>query len=313
MTNVAVIHGDERREIVKRTFELVLPEVLSKLTAASSILIKPNLVHHEHQLASTHVDAVRATLDVVRMHTQAPVTIADASYHGTKAAFRNFGYELLPTEYPRVELFDLNDDETVMGWYVKRDGTKGSMGFSKRVCGAGFTIDLTPMKMHRDVGVSLAVKNWTVGIWVPEPRSGIHGTYWPRSPFLHEQGPWAHHMTIAELLGQRKPDMAIIDGTMAMEGEGPTHGKAVPMQIALAGVDALSVDTVACELIGVRPEDIGYLVFASEKGYGVGDLNDINVIGENQWRELRRELEKPELWSSSVLAWRDRENLKLIL
>ncbi len=312
MTKVSIVHGEERREIVAQAFELVLPDALPKLQTARSVLIKPNLVHHENQLASTHVDAVRATLDVVRKHTQAPVTIADASYHGTKAAFRNFGYELLSKEYPRVELFDLNDDETVMGWYVKRDGTKGSMGFSKRVCDAGFTIDLTPMKMHRDVGVSLAVKNWTIGIWAPEPRYGIHGKYWPRWPFLHEQGPWAHNMTIAELLGQRKPDLAIIDGTLAMEGEGPTHGTAVSMNMALASVDALAVDTIACEFMRVRPEDIGYLVFASEKGYGIGDQNQIEILGEKQWQELRRELVKPDAWQSAVLAWQDRENLKLV-
>jgi uncharacterized protein (DUF362 family) len=312
MTNVAVIHGDERRENVRRAFELVLPAVLEKLKAAPNMLVKPNLVHHENQLASTHVDAVRGVLDVVRAHTQAPVTVGDASYHGTKTAFRNFGYELLPTEYPNVELFDLNDDTTVMGWYVKRDGTKGTMGISKRVAEAGFTIDLAVMKTHRDVGVSLAVKNWTIGTWVAQPRNGARGRYWPRWPFLHEQGAWAHNMTIAELLGQLKPSVGIIDAFLAMEGDGPTRGHAVERKLALAGTDVLALDTVGCRLMGIDPNDIGCLVFAKEKGYGAGDESAIQLAGETDVGKLAHVFQKPEGWNENVLSWRDRENLKLV-
>lgn len=260
------------------------PDVLAGLVSARSVLIKPNLVHHLNQLASTHADAVRAVLDVVRSKTAAPVVIADASYHGTKAAFRHFGYENLPGEYPDVRLFDLNDDATVPGTYVKRDGSLGPMGIAKTVAESDFTVDLTVMKTHRDVGVSLCVKNWTIGTWVAASSIGLSGRIWARAPYLHAQGNDAHHETIAELLRQTKPDLCVVDAFLAMEGDGPTHGDPVEMKLALAGTDAVAVDSIGCRLMGIDPSGIRYLALASQRGYGVLDETRIDVVGETDWK-----------------------------
>lgn len=312
MTRIALTKGDDRRTLISAVLELIAADVEPKLSAASNILLKPNLVHHLDQLACSHIDAVRGVLDVVRARTKAPIAIADASYHGTKAAFRNLGYEHLPDEYPNVELVDLNDDATAIGSYVKRDGSAGTIGLSKRIADAGFTINLSPMKTHRDVGVSLATTNWTVGTWVPPAAYGVHGKYWPRSPFLQEQGEWAHHMTVAELTRQTKPDLSVIDGFLAMEGDGPMHGSPVEMRLALAGTDMIALDHVACRVMRIDPNDVGYLVFARERGYGGGAEPEIELVGEKELTRLTRTFQRPESWDRRVLAWRDRENLKLV-
>jgi len=293
MQQVAVIHEEDRRENVRKALEELPGEAFAKLGTANSVLIKPNLVHHLNQLASTHVDAVRAVIDFVRTKSQAPIVVADASYHGTKAAFRNFGYENLPNEYQNVRLFDLNDDQTVPGTYVKRDGSQGEMGIAKTVADAGFTIDLTQMKTHRDVGVSMTVKNWTIGVWVAKARFGLQGKYWPRFPYLHEQGPQAHNETIAELLRQTKPDVAVVDAFLGMEGDGPTHGKPVEMKLALAGTDPVAVDAIGCRLMGIDPSGILYLDLAAKRGYGVLSESDIQVLGESDWKGYIKPFVRP--------------------
>ena len=295
MVQVSVIHGEDRRENVRRALEALPAEAFAKLSTAKNILIKPNLVHHLNQLASTHADAVRAVLDVIRSKSQAPVVIADASYHGTKPAFRNFGYENLPKEYPSVRLFDLNDDETVPGTYVKRDGSLGEMGIAKTVADADFTVDLTQMKTHRDVGVSMTVKNWTIGVWVAKPRFGLSGKYWPRFPYLHEQGWEAHNETIAELLRQTKPDVAVVDAFLGMEGDGPTRGTPVEMKLSLAGTDPVAVDSVGCRLMGIDPGEIRYLDLAAKRGYGVIDTEQIEVVGEVDWRKSIKQFKRAML------------------
>ncbi|OGL66561.1 hypothetical protein A2856_02635 [Candidatus Uhrbacteria bacterium RIFCSPHIGHO2_01_FULL_63_20] len=293
MSQVSIIHGEHRRENVRRAIEALPAEAFAKLASARSVLVKPNLVHHLNQLASTHVDAVRGVIDFVRTKTAAPITVADASYHGTKAAFRHFGYENLSDEYADVRLFDLNDDETVPGTYVKRDGSLGPMGIAKTVADAGFTVDLTVMKTHRDVGVSLAVKNWTIGVWVAKSRIGVTGRYWPRFPYLHAQGNDAHHETIAELLRQTKPDLAVIDAFLAMEGDGPTRGTPVEMGLALAGPDPVAVDATACRLMGIDPSGIRYLDLAAERGYGVSVEAQIDVVGETDWKRHIKTFVRP--------------------
>ena len=289
MPQVAIIHGENRRDIVRRAIEALPEETFAKLASARSVVVKPNLVHHLNQLASSHVDAVRGVIDVIRSKSSAPIIVADASYHGTKAAFRHFGYENLPKEYPDVRLFDLNDDETVPGTYLKRDGSLGEMGIAKTIANADFTVDLTVMKTHRDVGVSLTVKNWTIGTWVAKPRIGVTGRYWPRFPYLHEQGNDKHHETIAELLRQTKPDLGVIDATLAMEGNGPTRGTPIAMDLALAGTDLVAVDATACRLMGIDPASIRYLALASQRGYGVMDEALISPIGEADWKRYAKE------------------------
>ncbi len=280
---------------------LLEDEVVERLKAVSSVIIKPNLVHHQKELASSHIDGVRAVLDFIRAHTGAPVVIGDASYHGTKPAFRNFGYENLLQEYQNVQLLDLNDDEVLEAKRIDRAGNRVKIekGLSKTAVEAGFKISLTNMKTHRDVGVSLGVKNWSVGIWVAPSKIGPNGKYWPRWPQLHDEGLIAHMKSIAHLYGQCKPDLSIIDGFVAMEGDGPTRGEAVPMHVALVGTDALAVDSVACELMDIRAGQIEYLKLASEAGYGIIGLPEIEVVGE-EVSGLKQDFAKPLHWDEII-------------
>lgn len=307
-THVSLTNSPHRRENIKDSLDVLPGEDFSGLDGAKTVLIKPNLVHHKNQLASTHIDAVRGVLDVVRKKTDAKVIIADASYHGTKAAFRNFGYNHLDDEYGNIELVDLNDDDALTGYYMKRDGSKAEMDiFSKTVLESDFTICLAQMKTHRDVGVTLTTKNWTIGIWVPEARYGSNGKYWPRWPYLHEEGEYAHNATIAELLHQNSPDLAVLDGTVAMEGDGPSRGEPVKLGVALAGTDCLAVDGIGCRLMGVDPRDIGYLVLADDRGYGTIKKEEIEILSKQTISELARSFKKPETWDDHVTEWKNEQ------
>lgn len=304
MIQVALETGDRRREVVVKAVEALGDDFVVRCKEAATILVKVNLVHHELQLASTHIDAVRGLLDVIRIHSAAKVYVGDASYHGTVAAFKNFGYDKLPAEYDHLELVDLNDDDYVDGYCIRKDGSKNpAVRRSKIAATADLKISLTPMKVHRDVGVTLSVKNWAIGTWVVPPRISATGRVWARWPWLHEEGPWAHHRTIMELYRQLPCDIGIVDGMMAMEGEGPSGGKAVEMGVVLAGFDAVAVDAVATTLMGIDPGDIGYLAMCAEEGLGSIDLTHIDVP-PMQMHTLTREFERPPRFDAIIEAWR---------
>lgn len=303
MTKVVLVQTDHRRKGIYNAVDELGTAFVTAVKAAKKILIKVNLVHHEHQLASTHVDAVRGLLDVIRMHSRADVFVGDASYHGTKAAFRNFGYERLPDEYEHTLLVDLNDDEGVPGYTIRADGSHNDIKRSKLAVDADLRISLTQMKTHRDVGVSLSVKNWTVGTWVVPPRNSAHGRVWARWPWLHEEGVTAHHASIAALHEQVPCHVAIVDGVMAMEGDGPTRGVPVPMHVVLAGMDAVAVDAVGATLMGFDPSDIGYLVKCAEAGLGVIDMAKIDAP-PLQIEQLRRTFLRPPELAEKLTAWR---------
>ena len=303
MIDVVLETGEDRRKMVRAAMEGLGDELFSRCRAAQSILLKVNLVHHENQLASTHVDAVRGALDAIRAISSVKVFVGDASYFGTKAAFRHFGYERLLEEYEHTELVDLNDDDFVAGYSISRDGSHNAIRRSKLAHEVDLRVSLAPMKTHREVGVTLTVKNWTVGTWLVPPRISASGRVWARWPWLHEVGPRAEHQTIMELYRQLPCDIGVIDGVLAMEGDGPTRGTAIEMGVVLAGIDAVAVDATATTLMGIDPGDIGYLAMCAEEGLGVIDLANVNVP-PMLMTELRREFVRPARFEEITRAWR---------
>ncbi len=302
MPQVVLVQNSHRRRAVKEAAHTLGGAFLDKLKAAEKILIKVNLVHNELQLASTHVDAVRGLLDEIREYTRADVVVGDASYYGTKAAFANFGYQRLMEEYDRVTLADLNDDDSVLGHTVRADGSLNDIRRSKIASECNLRISLTPMKTHRDAGVTLSLKNWALGTWVVPPRVGTHGRVWARWPWLHSEGMTAFHDSIVQLYQELPCDVGIIDGITAMEGDGPTHGTAVEMGVVLAGLDAVAVDTVGATLMGFDPSEIGYLVKCNERGLGVSDMSKIDVP-PLLVEQLRRPFLRPSELQEKLTTW----------
>jgi uncharacterized protein (DUF362 family) len=75
------------------------------------------------------------------------------------------------------------------------------------------------------------------------------------------------------------PDLGVIDGFEAMEGNGPTGGTPVDTRMAMASLDPLAMDTLATKLMGFDPTQIMYLTSMTEAGMGQGDLSKIDVLG----------------------------------
>ena len=289
MPMVSLTQKSNRRETVFEALRRLPYEMISKLETAQDVFIKPNLVDAFHPLACTHVDALRAVLDFVRVHTQAPVTIADAAYHGTHEAFEKLGCHVLVIEYKNIRLFDLNEDETVPGFYLLRDGSTDEIGLSKHSIEAGFTINLALMKTHRDVGATLSIKNWAIGTVPAKRHSSLLGNVtYPRWTYLHEQGSEAHHKSIAALYNQHPPDLSVIDAWVGMEGDGPTRGTPVDMHIALASTDGVALDSVACKLMDIDPSSIPYLVEAAKPGYDFHDLYAGKLISDKPIESYKR-------------------------
>lgn len=93
------------------------------------------------------------------------------------------------------------------------------------------------------------------------------------------------HKVLVDLLRIQKEYcknlFSIVDSTLAMDGAGPRTGVPKVKDIILAGEDLVAVDAVAAKIMGVDPLSIGYIGLAHEEGLGVGDLDDIEVIGED--------------------------------
>jgi uncharacterized protein (DUF362 family) len=80
-----------------------------------------------------------------------------------------------------------------------------------------------------------------------------------------------------------RPDLAVVDGFEATEGNGPWDGTIVGHHVAVAGTDFVAVDRLCTDLMGIDPFYMKYLEFSSDAGMGNFDMQKIRVNGPD-WK-----------------------------
>lgn len=73
---------------------------------------------------------------------------------------------------------------------------------------------------------------------------------------------------------------AVMDGTVCGDGAGPRTMRPVARDLILASDDSVALDAVAARLMGFDPMGIGYLRLCHDRGLGVADPRQIEIVGE---------------------------------
>ncbi|UCB46763.1 MAG: DUF362 domain-containing protein [Spirochaetota bacterium] len=77
-----------------------------------------------------------------------------------------------------------------------------------------------------------------------------------------------------------KMRLFILDGIMAMEGNGPRGGRPVKMGFLLFSKDPVALDTIMCRTIGLEPEIVPTNPIGMEYGLGICNLDEIELVGD---------------------------------
>jgi uncharacterized protein (DUF362 family) len=100
----------------------------------------------------------------------------------------------------------------------------------------------------------------------------------------HYTHTWIHE-TLVDLLAIQQelhPGIfATMDGTTAGNGPGPRTVEPVIKNVILASADQVAIDAVAAKLMGFEPLTIKYIRLAHERGLGVGDVAEIELVGDD--------------------------------
>ncbi len=86
---------------------------------------------------------------------------------------------------------------------------------------------------------------------------------------------------LADLNLMLKPRLHIMDGVVAMEGNGPQSGTPKKMNVILASTDSVALDSVFASLVYLDPSLVPTNVVGGKWGVGESDINNIKVITEN--------------------------------
>jgi uncharacterized protein (DUF362 family) len=224
------------------------------------VLVKPNLLDQvENELATTHPKVVGAVVDLLISLGVRQVVVGDGSafQRDTTSVARRCGLldELASRSIP---FYDLNYEELVAvavrdGWIRNTD----TLWMPSRVTDADYIVSLPKLKTHHWAGVTLSLKN-LLGL-IPGSRYG-----WPKN-IIHMNG---INPTIIGLYEALPPVLALVDGIIGMEGNGPLAGKPVQHGLLAAGRDPLAVDITCAQLMGFAIDSIPYLAGGAAAGIG---------------------------------------------
>jgi uncharacterized protein (DUF362 family) len=111
---------------------------------------------------------------------------------------------------------------------------------------------------------------------------------------LAEQRHWTHgviHETVVDLLAIQQEIhtglFAVMDGTFVGDGPGPRAMWAQEKDLILGSGDQVAIDAVSAYLQGFEPMDLKFIRLAHERGLGIGDIKQIQILGGLDLDELR--------------------------
>jgi uncharacterized protein (DUF362 family) len=269
MARVALVKGDDRKTNIRSALELIAEDIDLK---GRRPVIKVNFVSTFVPLCATHPDAVRAVVEFLQDRGAREIAVAEGATWGTTSrGFRVYGYHDLAKEYG-LELIDLNETESWKVVYVVHPDMKPHPVkiAAIMVDPHSYIISLTPLKSHLQVGVTLTAKNVIMGSLMVMDKYRMHPTEAGNLLLDHNLFAVMQHLHI---------DLGVLDGFEGMEGNGPLYGERVDHRIAVAGTDFLAVDRAGTEVMGADFDDIRYLNYLWDQGFGEGDLSKIQVVG----------------------------------
>ena len=135
-----------------------------------------------------------------------------------------------------------------------------------------YLINLPKFKTHELTLITGAIKN-LFGLVSGTYKTELHKNYFKPSEFSK---------ILVDIYQETKPALTIIDGVLAMEGDGPgTSGKVRQLNLLLGGSDCVALDTVMAKIMGIKHREVLSTKEAARRGLGEGELSRIKIEGEN--------------------------------
>lgn len=149
---------------------------------------------------------------------------------------------------------------------VIRDGIL----ISKPVLEADAVVNLPKFKTHGLTVLTVAVKN-LYGCVTGLKKTRYHKDIQDRIEFAK---------LLVRINQIVKPTLTIVDGIVGMDGNGPSAGRLVDLNMVLTGTNCHKVDEICADLVGLNPTDVDTLLAAQLLNVW-SDAETIQTVGES--------------------------------
>jgi len=256
-------YGDCRRAVAQILDFFQLP------VDGKTVLIKPNALRasEPEEGVCTHPAVVRALVEEIKLRGARRIYVGDnpgmSAYGSNEEAFRESG--LLAAAGPhyvnlgaRTRMVDLPPQ-----WGVR-------VAVSELVLECDVLISVPKLKTHGLTGLTCALKN-SYGFLPGAQKAELH---------RRAGNPFAFCELMVDVFAIRPPDLVLVDGILAMEGNGPVARTLRYLGVLAGARDAVALDRVMCHIMGIPLEQARSVTAAAERGLGEANIQRIQLIGE---------------------------------
>ncbi len=262
--------ADYREENVKKSLYEVLNLLggLSFIKDGSKVAIKANLVSFmkPEKAATTH-PALLMELCKLLKEKNCDVIIGDSPGGPYNSLNLNKVYKTTGVEELTKIGVRLNDNYSTEDVKFPEGKVCKEFPFTSYLKDADYIINFCKLKSHGMMGMSCAVKNLF---------GTIPGTIKPEFHFRYPNYNDFANMLI-DLNEYLKPCLNIVDGIVAMEGNGPTAGVPKQVGVILASKDPYKLDLVCSRIISLELNNVPVLEMALERGFIPEKYSDVKT------------------------------------
>ncbi|HDQ44224.1 MAG TPA: DUF362 domain-containing protein [bacterium] len=312
IVSIVKIKNDKTDYAVEKAIDL-LGGIQTVTKGKNSIMLKPNLVA-ESPTYTTKPSVIRALAKLMKSAGK-EVLIGEGSAAATgfnfkdeityrtrkqdlldsmqKYVFDQLGYsdlaQSLKTPLINLHSGDLIDVELANGLI------SNNITLHKSLMDVDMLCSVPMMKTHVLATVTLSMKN-LIGLYPGTVYYSVRS--WLHDRAAEKKSPGVAFETI-DIVRANKLDLVVVDASTAMEGDGPTGGSLVKMNLIIAGTNPLATDMVSANIMGFEAAEIPTILWAIKSGMTPTAINEIEIRGE-AIEMVKRKFVRP-----NVVPWTD--------
>jgi len=274
-STVVLLKGNDGAEMAFRALSML---DAGELIASKRVLIKPNLTTLRPASSGMTTDSkvVEGIIKFLKNHNVDEIAIGEGGGCDMAQAYAEFGYTELANKYG-VKLIDINKEDCILVKVPEHNFLR-EFWIARIVFKYDVILNVPKLKIHAaEWKVTLSIKNM-MGLLGAGKRAKIH----------HED------RGVVDLLKIIKPDLTIIDGIVGGEMHEIT-GQPVEMGIVIGGKDFVATDLVGSLAMGFSVDEIPrHIKLASEMGFGVCDIEKIQLMGNASIEEVKKNFKRAD-------------------
>jgi uncharacterized protein (DUF362 family)/Pyruvate/2-oxoacid:ferredoxin oxidoreductase delta subunit len=265
-------------DAVKKSIDM-LGGISNFIRPASRVLLKPNLLMAKEPEfgITTHPEVVRAVVKILK-EINCRIFIGDGpSVWGAQS-------DKVDEVYARTGIKRICEEEAVELVKFDKRRWRGNFPLTTWLDNCDYLVSIPKFKTHDLTILTGAIKN-LFGLVSDTYKTELHRRYFDVPGFSN---------ILVDVYQEAKPCLTVIDGIIAMEGDGPaTSGKLYEAGIILSGPDCVALDSILTLIMGLEPHDVLTTKEAARRGLGIADIESIQVLGEPMENLTQKNFELP--------------------